>query len=217
MPHAELIAALEAAFLAHDDESDASHDINHARRVRRSALDIAAGEGGGDERVIIAAAYLHDWINLPKNHPDRARASTLAAEAARPILASLGFDDASVEATCHAIAAHSFSAGIAPETLEAKALQDADRLEALGAIGLARTFAIAGQLGTRLFDGEDPFATARPLDDRRYCVDHFAVKLLRLPETMQTAAGRKLADRRAAVLRRFLAELAEELDTAMPW
>lgn len=216
MPHSKLIADLEAAFEAHDDSSDNSHDINHARRVMRSALEIAAGEGGGNQRVIIAAAYLHDWINLPKNHPERARASALSAEAARPILKSLGFDEAEREAACHAIVAHSFSAGITPETLEAKALQDADRLEALGAIGLARTFAISGQLGSSLFDGEDPFAVNRPLDDKRYSVDHFEVKLLRLPETMQTSMGRQLADRRADVLRRFLADLAEELGAALP-
>lgn len=217
MPHKDLIARLEAEFLAHDDGSDASHDINHARRVMRTALQIAATEGGGDEGVIIAAAYLHDWVNLPKNDPNRSRASQLSADAARPMLASLGFAPDRVEACCHAILTHSFSANIPPLTLEARALQDADRLEALGAIGLARVFSIAGRLGSALFDGEDPFAQRRPLDDRRYAVDHFEVKLLRLPETMQTAAGRGLADERAAVMRSFLSSLASELGREMPW
>ncbi|HDO7482899.1 TPA: HD domain-containing protein, partial [Escherichia coli] len=71
-----------------------------------------------------------------------------------------------IEAVCHAIAAHSFSAQIAPLTTEAKIVQDADRLEALGAIGLARVFAVSGALGLALFDGEDPFAQHRPLDDK---------------------------------------------------
>ncbi|MDE1996297.1 MAG: HD domain-containing protein [Rhizobiaceae bacterium] len=217
MHQQDLIARLEAEFLAHDDGTDASHDINHARRVMRAALQIAATEGGGDEEVIIAAAYLHDWVNLPKNHPDRAHASRLSAEAARPILAALGFTSDRIEAACHVISAHSFSANIPPETLEARALQDADRLEALGAIGLARVFSIAGQLGNGLFDGEDPFAQRRPLDDRRYAIDHFEVKLLRLPETMQTAAGRAMAEERADVMRRFLRSLAQELGTVMPW
>ncbi|CAH1667344.1 HD domain-containing protein [Chelatococcus asaccharovorans] len=217
MPHGQLISELEAAFFAREGHADASHDINHARRVMRSALDIAHAEGGGNERVLIAAAYLHDWVNLPKNHPDRTRASALSAEGARPILLDLGFDAAEIEATAHAIVAHSFSAGIVPVSLEAKALQDADRLEALGAIGLARVFVIAGQLGTALFDGDDPFAQRRQLDDRRFAVDHFAVKLLRLPSSMQTHAGRTLAARRAEVLRGFLVALAEELRTEMPW
>ncbi|MCZ7463982.1 HD domain-containing protein [Rhizobium rhizogenes] len=217
MPDKDLIQRLEAEFLAHDDGSDASHDINHARRVMRVALRIAVAEGGGDESVIIAAAYLHDWVNLPKNHPDRARASQLSAAAAGPILASLGFSPARIEATCHAILTHSFSANIPPETLEARALQDADRLEALGAIGIARVFSIAGQLGSGLFDGEDPFAQRRPLDDRRLAVDHFAVKLLKLPMTMQTAGGRAMAQERAEVMRGFLRSLAEELGSDMPW
>ena len=113
--------------------------------------------------------------------------------------------------------AHSFSANIAPRTLEARALQDADRLEALGAIGLARVFSIAGQLGSSLFNGEDPFAKNRPLDDRRYAVDHFEVKLLRLPETMQTTAGRNMAEERADVMRSFLRSLASELGSDTPW
>ncbi len=217
MPHKDLIARLEAEFIAHDDGSDASHDINHARRVMRAALRIAATEGGGDEGVIIAAAYLHDWVNLPKNDPNRARASEYSADAARPILASIGFASDRVEAACHAILAHSFSANIAPRTLEARALQDADRLEALGAIGLARVFSIAGQLGSSLFNGEDPFAKNRPLDDRRYAVDHFEVKLLRLPETMQTTAGRNMAEERADVMRSFLRSLASELGSDTPW
>lgn len=217
MSHEDLIARLEAEFLAHDDGTDASHDINHARRVMHAALAIAASEGGGDDGVVIAAAYLHDWINLPKNHPERSRASQLSAEAARPILADVGFAPERIEAACHVILTHSFSANILPETLEAKALQDADRLEALGAIGLARVFSIAGQLGSRLFDGEDPFAQDRPLDDRRYAIDHFEVKLLRLPETMQTATGRGMAEERAEVMRRFLRSLADELGSKMPW
>ncbi len=217
MPNAELIERLEKLFVAHDDGLDASHDINHARRVMREALRIGAVEGAADETVIIAAAYLHDWVNLPKNHPDRASASRLSAEAARPILTSLGFEVDRIDAACHAILAHSFSASIEPQTVEAKAIQDADRLEAIGAIGLARVFAINGQLGASLFDGEDPFAEHRALDDRRYAIDHFQVKLLRLPETMRTDAGRAIAFERAEVLRSFLRSLAAELGKEMPW
>jgi uncharacterized protein len=74
--------------------------------------------------------------------------------------------------------------------VEACIVQDADRLEALGAIGLARVFAVSGALGVALFDAEDPFADARTLDDRKFALDHFQTKLLRLPETMQTEIGR---------------------------
>lgn len=111
----------------------------------------------------------------------------------------------------HAIEAHSFSAGITPLTVEAKIVQDADRLEALGAIGLARVFAVSGALGVPLFDPEDPFADARELNDRAYALDHFQTKLLRLPETMQTDAGRQLARQSADVLIQFMARLSAEL------
>jgi uncharacterized protein len=126
-------------------------------------------------------------------------------------------DEPTVRAACHAIVAHSFSAGIEPETLEAKIFQDADRLEALGAIGIARTFFTAGRLGSQMFDGDDPFAAARPLDDRRFAVDHFAAKLLRLPSTMRTRGGRALAEERATILRDFLTALGAELARPCPW
>jgi uncharacterized protein len=211
-----LTTELEAAFHRLAGADDASHDIHHARRVKTVALEIAAEEGG-DPAVIIAAAYLHDIVNLPKNHPDRSRASALSAEVAGPVLAELGLDEAQVKAAQHAILTHSFSANIQPETIEARAIQDADRLEALGAIGIARVFVIAGQLGSTLFEGDDPFAQTRPLDDKRFAVDHFAVKLLRLPATMQTEKGRAIAEARAQTMRNFLDALGEELGSPSPW
>ena len=86
-----------------------------------------------------------------------------------------------------------------------------DRLEALGAIGLARVFAVSGALGVALFDGEDPFAQHRPLDDKRYALDHFQTKLLKLPQTMQTARGKQLAQHNAHFLVEFMAKLSAEL------
>jgi len=87
----------------------------------------------------------------------------------------------------HAIHAHSFSANVLPQTIEAKILQDADRLEALGAIGLARVFYVAGQLNTQLFHPEDPLAEQRIADDTLYALDHFPLKLFKLPSLMHTA------------------------------
>jgi uncharacterized protein len=208
---------LERELLASCDGSDASHDIHHSRRVLSSALRIAAMEGGADELVLTAAAYLHDIVNLPKNSPDRAQASRLSAAAAAPILARNDFPQARIAAVQHAIEAHSFSANIPPTTLEAKILQDADRLEAVGAIGIARVFYIAGKLDTALFDGGDAFAQERELDDRRFAVDHFEVKLLRLEETMQTDAGRRIARERTEVMRQFLRQLGTELGQECSW
>ncbi|MGI3164391.1 HD domain-containing protein [Pseudooceanicola sp. 200-1SW] len=215
LPSPDFIAALEAAYLhltAADD--DASHGLGHARRVLSAALEIASQTPVSDTQVLAAAAYFHDLVNLPKNHPDRASASRLSAEAARPVLEGLGMAPARIEATAHAIEAHSFSANIKPESFEAKALQDADRLEALGALGIARTFYIAGRMGSALFSDEDPEGAERPLDDKAYALDHFELKLFRLPETMQTEAGRKLAAARADYMRDFIRQLLGEIGAA---
>ena len=198
---------------AREMAQDGAHDLGHLDRVWANAQAIAAEEGG-DLEVLAAAAYLHDLVNLPKDHPARASAARLSAEAAGRLLAGqLRAERAPdfVARVCEAIATHSFSGGGTPETLEARILQDADRLEALGAIGLMRWAMVSGALGRPLWDPEDPFAERRPADDRAWALDHFAVKLLRLPATMQTATGRKMAERRADFLRAFLDQLRSEL------
>ena len=196
--------------------TDSAHDTAHADRVYRNALTIAATEGTFDDAVLICACYLHDLVTLPKDALNRAEASRLSAEKARPLLKDFGLTGAQIQAVQHAIIAHSFSAQVQPETLEAKIVQDADRIESLGAIGLARVFAVSGGLNRPLFDGKDPFARNRPFDDSTYAIDHFQQKLLRLPETMQTSAGRDLAHQRASVLRTYLKDLADELGQDPP-
>jgi len=200
------------AFWADRPEGDGAHDVHHLRRVWRSARKIAAAEPGADLLVLLAAAYLHDLVNQPKDSPLRAQASRLSAQAAGPLLEGMGLDAGRAWAAAHAIEAHSYSAGIEPRSLEARILQDADRLEALGAIGLARCFYTGGKMGTALWEAEDPLGrSGRVLDDRAFSVDHFPLKLLRLPELMTTAEGRRLARRRTRVLALFLGELEREL------
>lgn len=218
MTQEELQQKLETILLAHDDGSDGSHDVHHARRVLLNAKEIAErGSAPADMHVLTAAAYLHDLVNVPKNSPDRSRASSLSAEAAEPILESLDFNAEEITATQHAIAAHSFSANIPPESTEAKILQDADRMESLGALGIARTFYTAGRLSSRLFDGDDPFGADRELNDSRFAIDHFKMKLLGLAETMQTEAGKRVAVERTHSMRRFLDDLAAEIGEEHAW
>lgn len=178
----------------HHQHQDATHDVCHFRRVWATAQKLAADDDV-DMLVILTACYFHDIVSLAKNHPQRQSSSILAAEETRRLLREefVQFPAEKIEAVCHAIAAHSFSAQIAPLTTEAKIVQDADRLEALGAIGLARVFAVSGALGVALFDAEDPLAQHRPLDDKRYALDHFQTKLLKLPQTMQTANRKRQA------------------------
>lgn len=191
--------------------TDGAHDLGHLDRVWKSCRLIAMDEPGADADVLAAAAYFHDAVNLPKDSPDRAQASRLSADLAVRELAAMGFDAGQLPAVHHAIAAHSFSARIAPETVEARILQDADRLEALGAIGLARMFMVTGQMGGGLFDPADPMALHRPLDDRRFALDHLEVKLFGLVDTMQTATGRAIAAERAEWVHSFRTRLLSEI------
>lgn len=202
----------EAWLSEHHSQGDAAHDISHFRRVWATAQQLAE-ESDADRLVILTACYFHDIVSLAKNHPERSRSSAMAAEQTLTILQS-DFPDFPPEryaAVLHAIEAHSFSAGMAPCSEEAKIVQDADRLEALGAIGLARVFAVSGALNNILFDADDPFADRRELDDKKYALDHFQCKLLRLPETMQTEKGWAMALHNARFLVQYMAKLSAEL------
>jgi uncharacterized protein len=198
-----------ASFLA-DRDSDAAHDRAHVERVVTTARRLAQEENAQLE-VVVPAAWLHDCVVLPKDAPRRDEASRRAAETARSFLTDEGFPDRLIDPIAHAIEAHSYSADVSPDTVEAKVVQDADRLDALGAVGLARCFMVGGALDNSLYDPDDPFCKDRPLDDDTYVIDHFYTKLLRLPDTMKTAAGRQEAERRAEFLRTYLDRLADEI------
>lgn len=191
--------------------ADGAHDLGHLRRVWKQAQLIAM-DHPCDSEVLLPACFFHDLVNLPKSHPDRARASALSAEAATHWLRADGFPEPKLSAVGHAIAAHSFSAGITPMTAEARVLQDADRLEALGAIGLARMFHVAGAMGGALFDAADPMALHRPHDDRAFALDHIEVKLLKIVDTMQTETGRAMASERAEWMLSFRGRLLREIE-----
>jgi len=193
---------------------DSAHDVSHLLRV--AAWTLALAEPEVDPTEAIGAALLHDLVNVPKSSPQRSQASALSAAEARGLLAARGVDPETVDRIAQAITDHSFSRGAVPRSALGRALQDADRLEALGAIGIFRCAATGAAMGTDFFDGDDPWAEARELDDRRHSVDHFFVKLLRLPETMCTAAGRLEAQRRAQFMVEFLRQLGEEIGTPPP-
>lgn len=184
-------------------DDDGAHDMAHLNRVWQAARTLLADSPQADSLVVLAACYLHDFVNLPKNHPERHLASRYAAKAAWEKLEQAGFPASKLEGVAHAIEAHSFSASIEPQTIEAQIVQDADRLDALGAVGLARMFYTAGRMGSVLAHPHDPFGLHRTLDDRAYALDHVECKLATLPEKMQTVAGRRLAEERLGWLRSF--------------
>ena len=190
---------------------DPGHDEGHLVRVLRNTLWF--GEGG-NINVMVPAAVLHDIVNLSKDHPDRASASRLSASKAVKELESVavpGFTTRYDE-IYHAIEAHSWSANVLPMTLEAKALQDADRIDSLGAIGIARLFAVGGSLGRTLFHPTDPFAKHRPLDESTYSLDHYFVKLNNLHSTMQTERGQIMAAGLTLRMNDFVLKLVTEIN-----
>lgn len=192
---------------------DAAHDDAHLIRVARWTLRCAPELPAG---LAVAAAFTHDVVNLPKNHPQRAQASELSAQAVREHLPPLGFGAQDTEEVALAVRDHSYSRGAIPATRLGAALQDADRLDALGALGVLRVAGVGGQLGRPLLHPSDPWAQRREPDDLNYTVDHFFTKLLRLDGTFRTLAGQAEARRRTLTMRAFLAELASELEVAPP-
>lgn len=206
-PFQELATTLLPHSIQHDD---GAHDAAHLQRVWKNALAIQETEGG-DLEILAAAVILHDCVAVEKDSPQRALASWLAAEKASRILAKLEWPRKRIVAVTHAIESHSYSGGISPESLEAKILQDADRLDSIGFVGVARCFYTAGRMGSALYDAEDATGETRQLDDRRYALDHFYTKLLKLSGSFQTATGSRLARERDSRLRQFLENFRAEI------
>ncbi|MCJ2372888.1 HD domain-containing protein [Pseudomonas sp. RGM 3321] len=199
----------------HAEKIDGAHDVSHLLRVWKNVCAIRDREGG-DARVLIAATLLHDCVSVEKDSPFRSSASRLAAARASELLTEMGWDEESTASVAHAIEAHSFSAAITPLTLEARILQDADRLDSLGMIGVARTFYVSGRMGRRLYEPNDPHARQRPHDDMNFAADHFHTKLLHLADSFQTDTGTQMAKIRHDRLKRFLDELMEEIGAPKP-
>jgi uncharacterized protein len=191
---------------------DLAHGWEHVDRVYRLALNIAKHEGG-KRFVVGAAALMHD---LGRSAEDAHRHhADISVELAREILEGYGVGKQQQERIVHAILAHSFSLRKEPETVEARIVRDADRLDALGAIGILRWAIVSGQRSTRqtrLYDVDDPMAERHAPDDHTYFLDHFFVKLLKLEETMTTDTGRRLARQRSEFMRTYLQAFKGELD-----
>ena len=189
---------------------DAAHDPAHVRRVVANATWLGRTESAAAE-VVLPAAWLHDCVIVPKSSPERKQASRLAAAEAVRRLREAGYPAAFHARIAHAVEAHSFSAGIAPASLEAKIVQDADRLDAIGMIGVARCFYTAGRMGSALYDPEDPRAERRPLDDAAYALDHFRTKLLKLKDGFQTETGAAFAAERTRRIAEFVVLFETEI------
>jgi len=203
---ADLIKEIGALY----EGKDPAHDLTHALRVSRTATAIAEEEGA-DPMIVALAALLHDAASGSKLRERSEEAEERGLEIIQDIMKRWGYSDQVIGEVLRAVEVHSYSRGIEPATLEAMVLQDADRLDALGAIGIARVFLTGGALGRPLYDPQDPFCRGREPDDLRWNLDHFYKKILRLEGGMHTGAAKRLARKRGEVVRRYLADLEEEI------
>lgn len=171
---------------------DPVHGIEHVERVVRMACRIASNYETVDREVLLLSAYLHDIgrLSSPDNHAVR------SASIVRHILEMLGYPKDKIEKVVDTVLSHSYSLGYAAMSTEAKILSDADKLDALGAIGLVRVLMYSGELGRDLHE----------------VIEHIKAKLLKLPETMHTSEGKVEAERRVKIIREFLENLFRELD-----
>lgn len=189
---------------------DPAHDWAHVERVVATSKKLCEGQKVNIDHVL-AAAYCHDLVNVPKDHPDRKNASSLSAKKAEGLLVASGFSPEEVQVIQGAIIEHSYSNGLHPTSLEAAIIQDADRLDALGAIGILRCAAVNAQMRSIFYNSTDPLAESRLLDDKRFMLDHYFVKLFKLPELMNTAAGKKMAQERVRLMEAFVQNLLSEI------
>ncbi|HCM1328895.1 TPA: HD domain-containing protein [Vibrio parahaemolyticus] len=197
-------------FMQQEMQVDAAHDIEHVKRVVKTAKQLC-DEENADIAIVLPAAYLHDCFTYPKDHPNRKQSSAIAAKKAIAYLESIQYPQHYHDAIAHAIEAHSFSANIRPNTLEAQIVQDADRLDALGAIGVTRCIQVSTQFNAQLYNDNDMFAKERELNDKQFTVDHFQTKLFKIVDIMNTESAKLEANKRKAFMQTYLEQLHDEV------
>ena len=192
-------------------KDDPSHDISHALRVLTISEKIATAENA-DFDIIVPSALFHDVISYPKNHHKRLHSSKESAEFAKRILKNIeSFPKNKIGQVYESINLCSFTKGLKPDFLEGKILQDADSLEATGAVSIMRTFSSAGMMNKTFYDVSDPFCKKRKPDDSKYALDLFFTRLLVVQSRLYTKTAKNIAKKRANFLKAFLKELKVEL------
>jgi uncharacterized protein len=203
------IEKLRATARTYFDTSPA-HDWHHVQRVETLAERLLE-DADADERTVRLAVVLHDIGRTREDRGDIDDHATWGAREARSLLAERSVSEERIDAVCHAIRVHRYSSNREPETLEAKVLCDADNLDALGAVGLARSFTYGGERGQPIFDPDlPPAADDTPGGSTQY--NHLHKKILDLPERMYTDAGQELAEERRKFVETFLDRFDREID-----
>ncbi|MFL6394242.1 MAG: HD domain-containing protein [Nitrososphaeraceae archaeon] len=190
-----------------------AHDFQHISRVYKNAELISKQEESVDLDIVLAAALLHDLVVYPKGSSKTINSADDSAEIAKKILLEYkNYPREKIEKVADAIRTHSYSKRLVPQTLEGKILQDADRLDAIGAVGIARTFSVGGSENRSLYNPTDAFCeTERQLDDTQWTLDHIKKKLMILKNSMHTKTAKKIAEERTEFMELFLNQLRKEI------
>lgn len=207
--------------------SSSAHDLEHTFRVLKLAKRIAEKEGKVNMEVIELAALLHDIARVKEDSDKTGNTdhAVLGAEMARKILSDLGYPNETVDAVCHAIRTHRFRGENVPETIEAKILFDADKLDAIGAVGIARAYMIAGERGELLYRevsnldaykkenlmGGKP--NGRIKDISKHSVNmEYETKFKKIPDRLFTETARKIAKDRLEFMAQYFGRLKKEIE-----
>ena len=191
-------------------DNDPAHDFEHVMRVFNNAQRICKKEKA-NEKLVLFSVLLHDIVSYSKSDKHSKNSSVESAKKSKQILKKYNFSKEEIAIISNAIRDHSFSQNKIPNTIEGKILQDADRLDAIGAIGIARVFATGGSLKRPFYNPDDPFCKKRKPEDKVWTVDHFFQKLLLLESLMNTKSGKTEAKKRTKILREYLKHLKQEL------
>lgn len=195
----------------HTEADSGSHGWDHAERVWKLCEHIGTAEGA-DLEILALAAFLHDICRAEeKAAGGKVCHAQRGAEQAGEILTGQGYRQETVEKVVHCIAAHRFRRNrVKPKSLEAKILFDADKLDALGAVGVGRAFLFAGEVGARLHNPEADIQNTRAYSTEDTAFREFSVKLSRIKDRMLTPTGKRMAEERHHFMSDFFERLTRE-------
>jgi len=183
-------------------QNDAAHDFDHVLRVLTNAMQIGRAEAGTDFEILRTATLLHDIARADQKRTGQDHA-IVGASRAKKLLTKLQYPDTVIEAVCHAIATHRFRANTPPQTLEAKILYDADKLDSIGAIGIARVFAYGGHINRPLW--------RKDTAGEHTALQEFRQKLMKVKDNLFTTTAQQIAQQRHQFMVAFFEQLNAEI------
>lgn len=209
-PQADPVTFVQQIARQHFDDAKGSHDWDHTLRVIRLCEHIGPIEHA-DMKVLLIAASLHD---IGRAHQDQSNGKIChaekGAEISKTIIRDLPLTKPQQANIVHAIRTHRFRGGHVPATTEAKVLFDADKLDAIGAVGIARAYLFAGELGARLHNPGDNVQDTKPYSREDTGYREFIVKLSKIKDRILTAEGKRMALKRHAFMKMFFQHFLEE-------